>query len=202
MLGQIHGTESHEARDTKHGPSMARLNVDLSVNDYDRNLFEVRKLVLELRENEGMRHLVLKILAMALYFDRKLQVEPSMDDEERFEPDLLLRSDDYRPLLWVECGQCRVQKLDKVTFRHYDAKVIMMKATEREARDIATRCKGEVRRIQAIEFVGFDPGFVEAVGETLTGRNDIIAIISGDDLQVVAGGTTLQTKVYRIHETP
>lgn len=201
MLRQIHGTDSNEARYTKHGPAMARLNVDLSVNDYDRNLFEVRKLVLELRENEGMRHLILKILAMALYFDRKLLVEPTMDDEDRYDPDLLLRSDDYRPLLWVECGQCRVQKLDKITFRYYDARVIMMKATQREAIDIAQRCKGEVRRIQAIEFVGFDPGFVDKLAETVMGRNDIIAIISGDDLQIVAGGNTLQSKVYRIHES-
>jgi len=180
---------------------MARLNVDLSVNDYDRNLFAVRKLVLELRENEGVRHLILKILAMALYFDPKLLVEPTMDDEDRYDPDLLLRSDDYRPLLWVECGQCRVQKLDKITFRYYDAKVVMMKSTQREAREIAARCKGEVRRIGAIEFVGFDQGFVERMAETVMGRNDIIAIISGDDLQVVAGGVTLQTKVYRFQET-
>ncbi|MBE7490384.1 MAG: YaeQ family protein [Planctomycetes bacterium] len=181
---------------------MARLNVDLSVNDYDRGLFETRKLVLELRENEGMRHLVLKILAMALYFDRKLQVEPGMDEEERYEPDLLLRGDDHRPLLWVECGQCRVQKLDKITFRHYDARVIMMKATEREANDIAQRCRGEVRRLSAIEFVGFDPGFVEALGETLTGRNDIITIISGHELQVVAGGTTLRSTIHRVRGEP
>ncbi len=177
---------------------MARLNIDLSVNDYDRNLFEVRKLVVELRENEGMRHMVLKILAMALYFDRKLLVEPSMDDEDRYQPDLLMRSDDYRPLLWVECGQCRVQKLDKVAFRYYDARVIVMKATEREARDLALRCQGEVRRLGALEFVGFSPGFVDAVASTLMGRNDIIAIISGQDLQVVAGGNTLQSKIFRI----
>lgn len=176
---------------------MARLNVDLNVNDYDRELFETRKLVLELRENEGMRHIVLKILAMALYFDRKLQVEPNFEDD-RFQPDLLLRADDGRPSLWIECGQCRVQKLDKITFRHYDARVVVIRATEREARDIAQRCVGEVRRLDAITFIGFDNGFVDAVAETLMGRNDIIAIISGDSLQVVAGGDTLSTRIHRI----
>jgi len=177
---------------------MARLNVDLSVNDYDRNLFETRKLVLELRENEGMGHIALKVLAMALYFDAKLQVEPAFEDE-KYKPDLLLRGDDGRPALWIECGQCRVQKLDKVTFRHYDARVVMIRATEREARDIAARCAGEVRRLDAITFVGFDSGFVDALSDTLMGRNDIIAIISGGSLQVVAGGATLTT---RIHLTP
>lgn len=176
---------------------MARLNVDLSVNDYDRNLFAERKLVLELRENEGMAHMALKILAMALYFDPKLQVEPNFEDE-KYKPDLLLRAEDGRPSLWIECGQCRVQKLDKVTFRYYDARVVMLKATQREARDIAQRCVGEVRRLQAVEFIGFDNGFVEALAQTVLGRNDIIAIISGDDLQVVAGDTTLRTTIHRI----
>ncbi|MBK9974854.1 MAG: hypothetical protein IPP14_08780 [Planctomycetes bacterium] len=60
------------------------------------------------------------------------------------------------------------------------------------------RCQGEVRRLGALEFVGFSPGFVDAVASTLMGRNDIIAIISGQDLQVVAGGNTLQSKIFRI----
>jgi uncharacterized protein YaeQ len=128
---------------------MPRLNVDLSVNDYDRNLFAERKIVLELRDGESMQHIVLKILAMALFHDPKLLIEPTMDDEDRFKPDLLIRSDDGRPATWIECGQCRVQKLDKVTFKHYDARFFVVKRYEREAREMLERCRGEVRRVHA-----------------------------------------------------
>jgi len=174
-----------------------RLNVDLSINDYDRELFAERKIVLETREGEGMPHIVLKVLAMALFHDKALQVEPAMDDDDRYQPDLLIRADDYRPALWVECGACRVQKLDKVTFRHYDARVVVIKRLEREARELMQRCLGEVRRLQAIEFIGFDKDFVENVAQALTGKNDIVAIISGTSLQLVVGGQTYTSTIHR-----
>lgn len=174
-----------------------RLNVDLSINDYDRNLFAERRIVLETREGEGLPHIVLKILALAMFHDPALQVEPNMEDEDRYKPDLLLRAEDYRPALWVECGQCRVQKLDKVTFRHYDARVVMLRRTAREAREIMERCRGEVRRLHAIEFIGFDNNFIENVAEALTGKNDVVTVISGDSLQLVIGGTTFSTTIHR-----
>ena len=174
-----------------------RINVDLSINDYDRELFAERRIVLETRAGESMAHIVLKILGMALFHDSRLQVEPVMDDDDRYKPDLLLRHDDYRPALWVECGQCRVAKLDKVTFRYYDAKVVMIKRSAREAREIMERCVGEVRRLQAIEFIGFDNDFVQTVADALTGKNDIVAVMSGDDLQVVVDGETYSSTIHR-----
>ncbi|MCC6465728.1 MAG: YaeQ family protein [Planctomycetes bacterium] len=180
---------------------MARLGFDLSVNDYNRDLFAERKLVLELRENEGLHHIALKVLAMILYFDAKLQIEPNFEDD-KYKPDLLLRADDYRPALWIECGQCRVEKLDKVSFRYNEARIVMIRRTDREARDIFERSHGEVRRLHGIEFIGFDNGFCDALAETLRGRNDIIGIVSGDELQVVAGGVTHSTHIHRYHKEP
>ena len=174
-----------------------RLNVDLSINDYDRNLFAERRIVLETREGEGMPHIVLKVLAMAMFHDPALQVEPTMDDDDRFQPDLLIRSDDYRPKVWIECGACRVQKLDKVTFRHYDAQVVVIKRLAREANELMERCKGEVRRLHAVEFIGFDKDFVETVADALTGKNDIVAIISETSLQLVVGGVTYSSTIHR-----
>jgi uncharacterized protein YaeQ len=177
---------------------MPRLNIDLSINDYERDLFAERRTVLELRPGEGMPHIVMKLLAMALFHDPALLVEPTMDDDDRYKPDLLIRSDDFRPKLWVECGQCRVQKLDKITFRHYDAKVVMLKRTVREARDILERCRGTVRRLNAIEFIGFDAGFVERIADTLTGKNDVIAIISDSRIQVLVGGLPYESAIHRL----
>lgn len=176
---------------------MARLNIDLSINDYDRNLFAERRTVVELREGESTGHVALKLIGMALFHAPGLVTEPVMDDDDRFRPDLLLRSDDGRPALWVECGQCRVQKLDKITFKHYDAKVYVLKRTAREANELMGRCVGEVRRLQAIEFIGFDNGFVEALAATLTGKTDWIVILSGSTIQVVAGGATHESTLHR-----
>jgi uncharacterized protein YaeQ len=176
---------------------MPRLNVDLSINDFDREIFAERRIVLELRDGESMAHIVLKILAMAMFHQPGLLIEPNMD-EDRYKPDLLVRHEDHRPRLWIECGQCRVQKLDKITFKHYEAEVVMLKRTEREAREIMQRCIGEVRRLQAIEFIGFDSGFVDRIADSLLGRNDIIAILSGREIQVVIGGNTHRSAIHRL----
>lgn len=174
-----------------------RMNIDLSVNNYDRELFETRKLIFEMRDGESPVHIALKLVSLALFFEQDMQVEPSMKDDYRFKPDLLTRFDDTRPKLWIECGQCRVQKLDKITFRYYDAEFILVKRSEREAREILERCKGVVRRLPAITFVGFDSGFIESIGTRMMGKNDVIAIISGDELSVVIAGDTFATIVHK-----
>ncbi|MDC1143169.1 YaeQ family protein [Planctomycetota bacterium] len=174
-----------------------RMNIDLSVNDYDRDLFETRKLIFEMRDGESPVHIALKLVSLALYFDQDMQVEPPMNADDRYKPDLLTRFDDWRPKLWVECGQCRVQKLDKITFRYYDAAFVMVKRTAREAREIKARCESVVRRLDAISFVGFDNDFIDSIGKRLMGKNDFIAIVSGDDLDVVIAGDTLTTKIHK-----
>ncbi|MCC6573137.1 MAG: YaeQ family protein [Planctomycetes bacterium] len=173
-----------------------RLTVDLSINDYDRELFAERKLVFEQREGEGLVHVMLKVLALALYYEPKLQVEPTFEDE--YKPDLLLRQDDYRPALWIECGAVSTRKLDKITFRYYTARFAVVKQTGREAAELAERCKGEVRRLDKIEFVGFEKDFCLRVAERLSGRNDVIVIRSGKSVQVVIGGVTESSELFRI----
>lgn len=173
-----------------------RITVDLSVNDYERELFAERKLVVEMREGETPVHIALKILALALYFDRGLVVEPSF--EELYQPDLMLRAEDGRPALWIECGQVRVAKLDKISFRHPETRFVVVKQTAREAENLLARCRGEVRRLRAIEFLGFEPGFCTQLGECFAGRTDVVVISTRGDVQVVANGRTLASKITRL----
>jgi hypothetical protein len=41
-----------------------------------------------------------------------------------------------------------------------------------------------------VSFIGFDSGFVYRVAHTLTGKNDLIPILSGYHIPFVAGGQT------------
>ncbi len=172
-----------------------RINIDLCVNDYNRDLYAVRKQVFELRPNESFRHLVMKVLGLALHYDDRLLVEPPIND--RYKPDLMMTLDDGRPGLWIECGQCRVSKLDKLTFRHYDADVVVIQPTERRAREIMERCVGEVRRLNAITFIGFDAGFVDDISDRMIGKNDISVILSDNEIQLVIAGLTFSSRVHR-----
>ena len=55
-----------------------------------------------------------------------------------------------------------------------------------------------MRRLQVIEFVAFDPNYCLRLAELLSGRNDVVAVISGDSIQVVVGGVTESSKLYRL----
>ena len=183
---------------TNHEPRITdpmKLTVDLSINDYDRELFAERKLIFEQREGEGLVHVMLKVLALALFYEPKLVVEPSFEDE--YKPDLLLRADDYRPALWIECGAVSTRKLDKITFRYNTSRFVVVKQTGREAADLAERCRDEVRRAHVIEFVGFEKDFCLRVAERMSGRNDAIVIVSGTSVQVVLGGVTESSQLFR-----
>ncbi len=173
-----------------------RLTVDLSVNDYDRELFAERKLVFEQREGEGLVHVMLKVLALALHYDPKLVVEPSFEDE--YKPDLLLRADDYRPALWIECGQVSTRKLDKITFRYNTSRFVVVKQTGREAQDLAERAAQDVRRHRVIEYLGFEKDYCARVAERLSGRNDLIVVRSGLSVQVVLAGVTEASQLFHI----
>ncbi|MCA8938347.1 MAG: YaeQ family protein [Planctomycetes bacterium] len=174
-----------------------RQNFDVSINDYNRELFTEHKTVIEQREGESPTHLMLKILALALYFEPKILIEPS-DVDPTFKPDLLVRAIDGFPKLWIECGQVKTAKLDKLTNRYRDAKFVVVKRLEREIRDLCGRCEKEVRNPWILEYVGFDNDFVESVARNIHGRNDLTAILSGDDLTVVINGFEYNSKVHRL----
>ena len=173
-----------------------RQGFDVSINDYNRNLFTVFKTVLEQKDGESPAHVLLKVLAATLYYDPGIVIEPN-DVDPQYRPDLLIRRIDGFPATWIECGNVRTVKLDKLTSRYVDAQVVVVKKIAREIRDLKERCEKDVRRPYNLTYVAFDKDFVDRAASHVMGRNDCTAIISDNTLQFLMNGFDATTPLHR-----
>jgi len=178
-----------------------RQNFDISINDYNRDLFTSFKTVLDMKDGESPAHVLLKAVAAALFYQPGIMIEPVGDDPQ-YRPDLLVNATDGRPEIWVECGQVRTVKLDKLTSRYGETRFIVVKKTKREAHDIFGRAEKEIRRHQNIEYVGFDGTFIDSAANHVMGKNDCIAIISDQSLQFIINGADFETQVHTFRHPP
>lgn len=178
----------------QHGLAM-RQGFDLSINDYNRDLFTIAKTVLEQKEGESSVHITLKVLAWGLFYEPELLIEPT-DVDPQYKPDLLLKKLDGFPKLWIECGQVKTAKLDKLTSRYPDAQFIAIKFSERHARDLRERCIKDVRRPSNLRHLGFDAGFVESCARHVMGKNQCTIIRSDDTVQFLINGFDASSNLY------
>lgn len=178
-----------------------RQGFDVSINDYNRDLFTTFKTVLEMREGESAVHVLMKVLAATLYYEPGIQIEPAGADPQ-YRPDLLLNAVDGTPQLWIECGQVRTVKLDKLTSRYGQTKFVVVKKSKREATELMSRAEKEVRRFHSLEYVGFDAHFAEGAALHVMGRNDCVAIRSDDHFQFIINGNEFATDIHTFRHPP
>lgn len=118
-----------------------------------------RKLVLANGPSEPDDHLALKLAAVALFWEYEPTVDPSaktpaLDDYEFF-PDLLGLDEAGDIRLWVECDTVTMNKMEKLTRRLPRARVVVLKATEREAERLRCELKERIGREGKIEILAF-----------------------------------------------
>lgn len=121
-----------------------------------------------------MADVVLKLLGFLLFFRERLLIEPRLHDESNpYTPDLVQLDYELRPRLWVECGECSVQKMDRLAVKAPEAEIWVIKASQADALElIAKMAKGELRP-RRYGVVGFDGEvFAELTARTQT-RNEI-----------------------------
>src|SRR5262245_27029364 len=89
--------------------------------------FGDRKIVFGKMSYEPEFHLYAKVLAYALYHKQypTLRVEPKLDD--RFSPDLCAIGFDGSMLLWAECGNVSMHKVDKLFKKYRKAHFVFVK---------------------------------------------------------------------------
>ncbi|MFA6029690.1 MAG: YaeQ family protein [Elusimicrobiota bacterium] len=122
---------------------------DLHVNGASRKLLLVAGLT------ETPEHLALKLAAFLLYWEHEPIVEastkhPSLLGQE-FTPDLVAFDETGAVKLWVECGKTALHKLGKLVRRYPDARIVVLRATEGEAKRFRTDIAAEIERHARIE---------------------------------------------------
>ena len=137
------------------------------------------KIIIGQKENESLRHVMLKFLAYVLFYRERLQIEPRLpDDNIQFEPDVVQLDYTLRPVLWVECGDCGVAKLHKLAVKAPEAEIWVIKRSLPEAEGLLRAMQKEELRRGRYGLIGLDPEvFDELCG--LAGPRNSLAWFSG-----------------------
>jgi uncharacterized protein YaeQ len=130
------------------------------------------KIIVGQKENEGVKHVLLKFMAYVLFFRERLQIEPRLpDDSIPFEPDVIQLDYSLRPSLWIECGECGVGKLHKLAVKAPDAEIWIVKRSPAEAQNLYRAMEKEQLRRDRYGIVGLDAAMFEEMCGLLAPRN-------------------------------
>jgi uncharacterized protein YaeQ len=132
------------------------------------------KIIIGQRESETPAHVLLKALGYLLFYRERLQIEPRLhDDNIPYEPDLVQFDYTLRAVLWVECGECPVQKLDRLAVKVPDAEIWVIKRSAAESEDLLRlMAKNELRR-NRYHVIGLDADVFGELENLLRARNEL-----------------------------
>ena len=156
-----------------------------------------RKIILASQENETTQHLALKLAAFILFFrfnpimDISLK-HPAIADQE-FRPDLLALNEAGEIKLWVECGSTTSHKLDKLTRRYRQARIIVLKETLHEAETLRkTIEKHKVQGKDRVEIWAFPDKMFEQWHSAMEDTTDIVGESAEKSFNLVINAVPLQ----------
>lgn len=132
------------------------------------------KILLVQDHTETLTHILLKILAFLMFQRDRLQIEAWLDDAYlSFRPDLVQLDYEGRIKLWVECGECTLEKLDRLAVKAPYGEIWSVKKSVEEAVDLHRRMGREGLRAGRYGVVGLDPAMLAELGSLAVARNDV-----------------------------
>ena len=129
-----------------------------------------KKIILVKDDVELRNHVVLKLLAYVLYYDPELKVDVSA--EMHYKPDLFIPGDHGVPKLWIDCGKVALRKVESLTEKLRNTRVIFLKESERELDIFKKLVTKKIDKAGRLEFLAFEPGFVTSIANATQRTND------------------------------
>jgi hypothetical protein len=151
-----------------------------TIDSQDRKRPMPRSVIIGRKENETVVHVALKLFGFMLFFRDRLRIEPRLhDDAIPFEPDLIQLDYEMRPQLWVECGECSLNKLDKLAVKCPEAELWAVRRSFGELDDLLVQMRKHDLRRGRYGLVGLDAEmFDEIIG--LMGTRNNVMWLAGD----------------------
>ena len=138
------------------------------------------KIIVGQKDNESIKHVMLKFMAFVLFHRERLQIEPRLtDDNIPFEPDVIQLDYSLRPALWVECGECSISKLHKLAVKIPDSEIWIVKRSLPEAESLYRGMEKEELRRNRYGIIGLDAAMFDEMCEIVAPRNQL-SWFSGD----------------------
>ncbi len=145
------------------------------IDSQDKRRPMPRTVIVGRKDTETMGHVALKLIGYMLFFRDRLRIEPRLPhDSIPYEPDLVQLDYELRPVLWVECGECSIAKLDKLSVKCPEAEIWVVKRSFQAAVDMkAQMVKHELRK-ERYGVVGLDAEMFDEVEGMVRGRNEVM----------------------------
>jgi len=150
----------------------AKYSFHLKSND-SRRAFP-HKVIFGRQEMETINHVALKFLAYLIFFRDRLQVETNLhDDAIPFVPDIVQLDYQLRPKLWVECGECSVNKLNKLAVKVPEAEIWIMKRSFADVEHLMRAMAKEDLRRNRYHLMAMDEPMMEEFCSLIKPRNEM-----------------------------
>jgi hypothetical protein len=138
------------------------------------------KLIIGCQVTETTRHVLLKLLGFLLFHRDRLLMEPRLDDDNiPFRPDLVELDYQMRPRLWVECGECSVQKLDKLAVKVPEAEIWVIKRSVHEIEELMLGMRKGRLREGRYHLLALDHEVFDEIRDRLGTRNELYWVSGG-----------------------
>jgi uncharacterized protein YaeQ len=120
------------------------------------------KVVLVPKPEEKMDHIAMKLAAFAMFLPHGPIVDPSSEHPALagtdFRPDVCVLNDAGEVSIWIECGEVSVNKLGKLSRQFSQARFVVLKANEHQAKRLREMVREDVRNSDRIEIWYWKPG--------------------------------------------
>jgi uncharacterized protein YaeQ len=141
----------------------------------DRHRALPPKIIIGRQETETITHVVLKFLAYIIFYRERLLIGTNLhQDSIPFVPDLVQLDYEMRPCLWVECGECGVNKLNKLAVKVPEAEIWIVRRSLAAAEDLLRAMAKEDLRRNRYQLIAFDAAMIEEFSTLLKPRNELL----------------------------
>lgn len=132
-------------------------------------------IIIAQNDTETIAHVLLKMLGFALFYRERLQIEGDVHNASiPFQPDLVWLDYDMRPKLWIECGECGVNKLHKLAVKAHDAEIWVLKKSLTQARHLLAAMEREELRRDRYHVLAFDEEMFNELCSLVSARNYVV----------------------------
>lgn len=132
-------------------------------------------IIIAQNDTETIAHVVLKMLGYVLFYRDRLQIEGDVqNDAIPFQPDLLWLDYEMRPKLWIECGECGVNKLHKLAVKVPEAEIWVLKRSLAQAEQLLAMMKREELRRNRYNLLAFEPEMFDELCGLVAQRNEVV----------------------------
>lgn len=155
-------------------PRRADVKYSFNLTSQDPRRDLPRKIIIAQNDTETLAHVGLKLLGYLFFFRERLQLETRLPDENiAFVPDLAQLDYQLKPVLWVECGECSLAKLNKLAVKAPEAEIWVVKKSCEAAQETVRAMEREELRRNRYKVLGLDAAVFEEVCQMIHGRNEL-----------------------------